>query len=1059
MKSLLPAILVASIAAAPAAAAPSSRDSVTAAALQEARGLMLARRWTEADSIVVRALERARDARPMDSGAVAKALGYRANVRLGLALVRDTLGVGYAGQSLAIYGRLARPDSAAWAVTHSVLARLLSERDQPDSALRHLAAARALCVPSGADTLLAELWMITGRTSRRASKPDSALVAFEAARRIRERTTGPRHPSVAAALAELGATLTVMDRYDEARAHLEQAIEMLERSPDPGSAQLSIALGQLASVQHQCGDIAGSIETLERAAAIRARLDGADSPRMIPVRHSIAQRLFDFGDYAGARQRYEALLGPAEAAFGAENTRTASIRLMAGIAALVTNDFAGAERHLTRARATFGSSPPDAVHTDTFLERWYSGLLLHRGDPAGARRVAEAALARERGREPPRLYILSNLLEAMLEACMATGDSAGVDSTQRAMRALFPEGARENTVFYANTLRLLARSEAWRGRRDRAWDLALEAERVERARLQLNVRALPDRRGLELAGGLAEPLDLVVSLARGGDPREIAAAWDRLVRWRGLVAAEVAGRRAPLAATSDTALLAAHRRWIEARRRNAQLEVAGVGATGTGRERLEAGRAAAEEAERRYAAMAAERGIVNDTASVDLALLRAALAEDQALASLVEIAPATDTARFVAFATVGPRGVLHLLDLGRSKEIAPRVAAWRAALALPPPPGRERAEERACRRLGEVVRAITWDVLRPALDGAREVALVAEGDLADLPWQALPVGDRQYLAEAGPAIQTPGAERELLWPPGPAGRGLLAVGDPDFDHAEASPSTSAGPPLVAMRGPLGECGARGALAFEPLPGARVEVAEVVRAWDAAHPGAHAASEVGARATEASFKRDAPGCEVLHVATHGVVWGDSCAPLRPGLRAVGGVAPLERRPRRPSATPPPAAEPQASRPLASPWAGRQVWLALAGANRAAAGGPDENEGLLTADEVVTLDLRGVDWAVLSACRSGLGEPWPREGSIGMGRAFRLAGARTVISSQWSIADESTREWMQALYAERSAGRTRAFEAIRGASRAVLAARRADGRSTHPFYWAAFTSTGP
>jgi CHAT domain-containing protein len=138
--------------------------------------------------------------------------------------------------------------------------------------------------------------------------------------------------------------------------------------------------------------------------------------------------------------------------------------------------------------------------------------------------------------------------------------------------------------------------------------------------------------------------------------------------------------------------------------------------------------------------------------------------------------------------------------------------------------------------------------------------------------------------------------------------------------------------------------------------------------------------------------------------------------------------------------------------------RRVWLALAGANRALAHDVDENEGFLTAEEVLTLDLQGTDWVVLSACHSGLAESWSRDGALGMRRAFDLAGARTVIASQWAVEDEATLDWMRELYAARAAGATSASAAIESASRHVLAARRKSGRSTHPFYWAAFSASG-
>ena len=146
---------------------------------------------------------------------------------------------------------------------------------------------------------------------------------------------------------------------------------------------------------------------------------------------------------------------------------------------------------------------------------------------------------------------------------------------------------------------------------------------------------------------------------------------------------------------------------------------------------------------------------------------------------------------------------------------------------------------------------------------------------------------------------------------------------------------------------------------------------------------------------------------------------------------------------------------AATPEPSPWLGRDVWLALAGANRAASDSPDENEGWLTANEVVTLDLRGTERVVLSACQSGVVDRWNRDALLGMRRAFHLAGARAVVASLWAIADAATGEWMEAFYA--SPSRSTAG-ALQDASRAVIADRRAKGRTTHPFYWAAFTATG-
>jgi CHAT domain-containing protein len=134
------------------------------------------------------------------------------------------------------------------------------------------------------------------------------------------------------------------------------------------------------------------------------------------------------------------------------------------------------------------------------------------------------------------------------------------------------------------------------------------------------------------------------------------------------------------------------------------------------------------------------------------------------------------------------------------------------------------------------------------------------------------------------------------------------------------------------------------------------------------------------------------------------------------------------------------------------------LALAGANRRAAAGVKDEDGILTAEEVIALNLEGVQWAVLSACDTGLGQTRAGEGVFGLRRAFQIAGARTLIMSLWSVSDEATTTWMRALYRARLEKQLNTAEAVRDASRSVLQVRRSKGLSTHPFYWAAFVAAG-
>jgi len=79
--------------------------------------------------------------------------------------------------------------------------------------------------------------------------------------------------------------------------------------------------------------------------------------------------------------------------------------------------------------------------------------------------------------------------------------------------------------------------------------------------------------------------------------------------------------------------------------------------------------------------------------------------------------------------------------------------------------------------------------------------------------------------------------------------------------------------------------------------------------------------------------------------------------------------------------------------------------------------NENDGIPDrAEEIAGLNLGGVDWAVLSACDTGVGEIRVGEGVFGLRRAFQVAGAKTVIMSLWPIEDETAGRCMETLYHE-------------------------------------------
>jgi CHAT domain-containing protein len=97
-------------------------------------------------------------------------------------------------------------------------------------------------------------------------------------------------------------------------------------------------------------------------------------------------------------------------------------------------------------------------------------------------------------------------------------------------------------------------------------------------------------------------------------------------------------------------------------------------------------------------------------------------------------------------------------------------------------------------------------------------------------------------------------------------------------------------------------------------------------------------------------------------------------------------------------------------------------------------------------------------VLSACNTSSGELHDGEGVLGLQRAFRVAGARSVIMTLWPVDDDVTRQFMHELYAQRLGGHATTADAVWNSSRKLLVERRAAGKSTHPWYWAGFVGSG-
>ena len=352
------------------------------------------------------------------------------------------------------------------------------------------------------------------------------------------------------------------------------------------------------------------------------------------------------------------------------------------------------------------------------------------------------------------------------------------------------------------------------------------------------------------------------------------------------------------------------------------------------------------------------------------------------------------------------------------------------------------------------LRKLVWEPLADAITGADTVLVSPDGVMGQVPLTALPgkqadtyliedftiavVPVPQLLCEApsSGAIKTAGAAA-----------GMVLLGNVDF---ESDPGGGAGPRDRSVSAPRGD-----KLRFSALPGTAVELESLKKLYQTYFKQAPLHDLQRGDATESAFRKQSPGAQFLHLATHGFFAPDQFKP-----DSASGAGPL-------------SVESDQAQPVGGWNPGLLSGIVLAGANQTVASTQDD--GILTAAEVADLNLSAARLVVLSACETGLGQIAGGEGALGLQRAFQIAGARTVVSSLWKVDDSATQLLMTEFYDNLWHKRLPTLAAFREAQLALLRGtvdtssvrglvsldKPADGAKSgrlSPRLWAAFVISG-
>lgn len=870
----------------------------------------------------------------------------------------------------------------------------------------------------------------------------------------------------------LGGLLTTQGRFAESIPLLEDAIAVLDAHHVVDVA-LGAGLKALAFDYAQTEKLERAQATIDRAMRVAATLQGNDSIMAASytiVASTIPMRRGDTAAAIGLLERAVPILRDANPPV--QSTHELALLTLAQ-AYRISGDCEHAEPLLRRIEEVEGAHPSPAG--TRFLASALNTLslcLIKHG------RVAEAAAANERALalyrnmlgdgNPQTLMVESNLANAYEELGRRDEEIAilrhiiEVTDRTRAKGAADLTPARANLGYTYVWLGRYAEAETlfrdyldhlgpgrdlserdprgamaglavclWaQGRNEEAFVEALATERSRQKLVRTAGADLGEAHAVKLSANAMNGLDWVLAIAaRDGRTDHAQAAWRLAVESRGLVSAISARRLAVARAASDPDLAAL---WNEWKARDEALVKARVEAARDPSAQTSAALDTAEQrfdvAERALARAARASGAALRRAQADPASIPAALPAGTVLVSYVEAdasqphdlnhpADWEQHGRLYAFAVARGRKP-ELFDLGPRPVVEEAVRQWLDLVVDRNSDAGKRDEA------GRRVRSLVWDPVAKAWPQER-VFVVPSAALERVPFAALPSRDARFLVESGYAFHLLDHERDALTdekkPDDTAT--LSLIGAPDFSVAATDAA-----------GKRGICaGLRGAT-FTALPQAEREIAGLRTLWSRREDAVAPIVLQGADATEARTRQVLHGSRIIHFATHGIFLGDRCNSSGPDTRSV---------------------EIDDSTTLAR-GAQELSALVLSGANRPAT--DTEDDGLLTSEEIAGLDLSGTDWAVLSACDTGVGEHVGGEGVFGLRRAFRLAGARSVVMSLWPVSDSSSADWMLALYRARLQERASTIDSVRAADLTLIRQRREMKLDPAPYYWAAFVATG-
>ena len=843
---------------------------------------------------------------------------------------------------------------------------------------------------------------------------------------IYEKALGAEHPLVANSLNNLALLYDSQGNYPAAEPLLKRSLAISEKALGSEHPNVATSLNNLAALHRAQGNYQAAEPLYKRSLAIREKSLGADHPDVANSLSNLAELYRQQGNYSAAEPLYKRSLAILEKALGVDHPLIATSLNNLAVLYQVQGNYPTAEplykRSLAILEKALGSEHPSVAQSLNNLAFLYQS----QGNYPTAEPLYKRSLTiREKAlgaNHPDVAQSLNNL--AVLYA--AQGNVSSAEPLYRRSLAISEKALGADHPLIATSLNNLAVLYQVQGNIDRAITFLQKGLEIEEVNLKLNLATGTETQKQAYMQTVSGTTNGTISLHVQSAPTNPAAtrlALTTILQRKGRLLDILSTNLQTLRQYITPDIQPQFDQWL-----TLKSQLANLALKNTPIDKYRPLQQQAEELESNLNLRSAELQTINET--VTIAAVQKQIPTDAVLIEFFRYSPFNPKAALNKDKWGKPRYVAYILqnqgepkwvDLGEAATLEPSIQTFRQAISRPPTnPDRDVDPQLTVAEVKQVARELDQKLMqpiRPLLGNARHLLISPDSDLNLIPFAALVDQQKRFLLETYD-ITYLSSGRDLLRQnrKGINLQNPVLFSDPDYgkpsDKLIASIGRNPCPTQIAARGE--EITSLANQIFCQLPNVAAETSAIQNLL----PQAQLLSQSQATKSAAKKLRNP---SILHFATHGF--------FLPDPPNTNPDTPIRQNPLSQSA------------------------LVLANFNqRQSCSDSDSNcNGLLTAQDVTTIDLRGTKLVFLSACETGLGKVSNGEGVYGLRRAFTLAGAESQVMSLWKVNDQVSRELVESYYKNLKANQGRS-QSLKTIQLDLLK------KYQYPYYWAAFIPSG-